>query len=307
MNVTMAQSDVCVCAIWKYNNVMPICFFVSDLHGKVERYQKLFNAILAERPAAVFLGGDLLPTLFSHANGSPLSNNFIHEILERGFGSLKENLGAAYPRIFIILGNDDPRSREADLIAGESKGMWEYVSNRCVEFCGYAIYGYAYVPPTPFLLKDWERYDVSRYVDPGCISPEEGWRSISIPKNDVKFTTIQGDLERLVGYEDLINAILLFHTPPYQTTLDRAALDGKRIEHVPLDAHIGSIAVRRLIELRQPLITLHGHIHESPSLTGSWRDQIGRTFAYSAAHNGHELALIRFDTESPGNASRELI
>jgi Icc-related predicted phosphoesterase len=307
MNATMVQENVCECVISKYNNVMPACFFVSDLHGEIERYQKLFNAILVERPAAVFLGGDLLPALYSILDDDPVLENFIQEVLESGFYDLKRKLGAAYPRVFIILGNDDPKAREIDLIAGESKGLWEYVSNRAAKFSGLSIYGYAYVPPTPFLLKDWERYDVSRYVDLGCISPEEGWRSVSTPENEIKFTTIQDDLERLMGDEDLSNAVLLFHAPPYRTTLDRAALDGKRIEHAPLDAHVGSIAVRRFIELRQPLITLHGHIHESPSLTGAWKDQIGRTFAYSAAHNGQELALIRFDTDCPGAASRELI
>ena len=78
------------------------------------------------------------------------------------------------------------------------------------------------------------------------------------------------------------------------------------IDHVPLDLHVGSIAVKRLIESRQPMITLHGHVHESARLTGSWKERIGRTHAFSAAHDGLELALIRFDPESPDTATREL-
>jgi uncharacterized protein len=70
---------------------------------------------------------------------------------------------------------------------------------------------------------------------------------------------------------------------------------------------VGSIAVRRFIETRQPFITLHGHIHESPRLTGSWKDLIGRTHAFSAAHDGRELALVRFELEKPEEATRELI
>jgi Icc-related predicted phosphoesterase len=70
---------------------------------------------------------------------------------------------------------------------------------------------------------------------------------------------------------------------------------------------VGSLAIRKFIESRQPLITLHGHIHESPTLTGSWRDRIGRTWMFSAAHDGHELALVRFDPRAPERASRELI
>lgn len=78
---------------------------------------------------------------------------------------------------------------------------------------------------------------MSRFVDPGCISPEEGWRSVSIPANEVKFTTIQMDLERLVGEDNLTKAIFLFHTPPYQTALDRAALDGQAVDKTPMDIH----------------------------------------------------------------------
>jgi Icc-related predicted phosphoesterase len=79
------------------------------------------------------------------------------------------------------------------------------------------------------------------------------------------------------------------------------------VDHAPVDVHVGSIAIRRFIETRQPLVTLHGHIHESARLTGSWRQQIGRTWALSAAHDGAELALVRFDPREPANATRELI
>ena len=131
------------------------------------------------------------------------------------------------------------------------------------------------MPPTPFRLKDWERYDVSRFVDPGCIPPTEGVRTMDTGE-DIEYCTIMQDLQELAGDDDLENAIFLFHSPPYQTMLDRAALDGMMVDHVPLDLHVGSIAIRRFIEERQPLITLHGHIHESTRLTGSWREQIGR-------------------------------
>jgi Icc-related predicted phosphoesterase len=79
------------------------------------------------------------------------------------------------------------------------------------------------------------------------------------------------------------------------------------IDGVPLDVHVGSIAVRRLIESRQPLLTLHGHVHESARLTGSWRDTVGRTHMFSAAHDGPELALVRFDLADLDGATRELL
>ena len=100
---------------------------------------------------------------------------------------------------------------------------------------------------------------------------------------------------------------MLFHSPPYQTLLDRAALDGKMIDHVPLDLHVGSIAIKRFIEERQPLITLHGHIHESSRLTGHWHEFIGSTLSVNGAWDGPELSLVSFDPLEPKTISRRIV
>lgn len=284
------------------------CFFVSDLHGSQERYESLFAAIRRERPAAVFLGGDLLPSgLIAMSSTDVLHYDFVNAFLAVQLGRLREELGAAYPEIFVILGNDDPRIEEAAFLDVAARGLLHYVHGRSVRLGAYTIYGYAYVPPTPFRLKDWERYDVSRYVDPGCVSPEEGSRSVPVAPHRVRHATIREDLEQLAAGDPQERAIWLFHSPPYQTHLDRAALDGRSIDHVPLDVHVGSIAVQRFIEQRQPLLTLHGHVHESARLTGEWRDRIGATHLLSAAHDGPELALVRFDPAAPEGATRELL
>ena len=188
-----------------------------------------------------------------------------------------------------------------------SRGIWQYAHNHHFELEEFQVYGYAYIPPTPFALKDWERYDVSRYVDPGCTSPEEGYHSIAVSENALRWTTIQSDLNLLTADDDVSRAIFLFHAPPYHTKLDRAALDGKMHDSAPLDVHVGSIAIQRFIQQRQPYITLHGHIHESARLTGSWQDRIGCTYCFSAAHDGDELALVRFDLDRPETATRELV
>jgi Icc-related predicted phosphoesterase len=275
------------------------CVFASDLHGTVDRYQKLLAVVAGERPAAVFLGGDLLPL---HSSGG-----FVEEFLAPGFAHLREASASTYPRVFLIPGNDDPRAEEPAFLEAAAGGLWEYAHGRRQEMGPFTVYGYACVPPTPFRLKDWERYDVSRYVDPGCVSPEDGIRTVAQPESDVKWGTIEADLARLVGADSLEHAVFLFHAPPHGGKLDRAALDGRVVDHAPVDVHVGSIAVRRFIETRQPLVTLHGHIHESARLTGSWRERMGRTFCFSAAHDGPELALVRFDLEDPGGARRELL
>jgi len=282
--------------------------YITDLHGSMDRYSKLFQAIRDEKPGAVFLGGDLLPSCFRALEGGRSGpDDFMRDFLGPALSEIRALMGEDYPDIFAILGNDDLRAEEAAMHAIEEQGLLSYIHGRKAPLGSWVVYGYSYVNPSPFLLKDWERYDVSRYVDPGCVSPEEGHRSVHVTPDEQRFTTIKEDLEQLTAEDDLANAVLLFHAPPHGTDLDRAALDGKLIEGIQPDVHVGSIAIRRFIEERQPLLTLHGHIHESAGLTGSWKQKMGRTWMFSAAHDGPELALVRFSLENPGEASRELI
>jgi uncharacterized protein len=284
------------------------CFFVSDLHGKLDRYDKLFAALRDEAPGALFMGGDLLPHVMRAMDRRRVpENDFVRGFFARKLRALRDELAAAYPRVLIILGNDDARVEEEALRREGASGLWELIHGRRVELEGRPVFGYSHCPPTPFQLKDWERYDVSRFVDPGCVSPEEGSRSVPITEDKARYATIKGDLEALVGDEQLSRAVFLFHSPPYQTKLDRAALDGKMVDHAPIDVHVGSIAMKRFIEARQPWVTLHGHVHESARITGSWRDRIGATRLFTAAHDGPELALLRFDLDHPEEATRELI
>jgi Icc-related predicted phosphoesterase len=262
----------------------------------------------SEKPRAVFLGGDLLPSgLMSLVATDPGHRDFVNDFLVPGFETVRTRLGEGYPTVFLILGNDDGRFEETEFLDAAATGLWAYAHNQALVLPPYRVFGYAFVPPTPFMLKDWERYDVSRYVPPGCVAPEEGGRSVPIPANETRYSTIQRDLEALAGQGPLADAVFLFHGPPHETKLDRVANDGKMVEYVPLDLHVGSIAVRRFIEQRQPLLTLHGHIHESARLMGDWRDRIGSTHLFGAAHDGEELALVRFDLDDLESATRELV
>jgi Icc-related predicted phosphoesterase len=282
---------------------MPQCFFATDLHGHLSRYEKLFAAIEEEAPDLVFLGGDLLP----HAGRAAAGEDFFRDVLGAGLKRLQRTMGASYPHILSILGNDDPRVDERGIRMLEHRGLLNYVHNRRMALGSHVVYGYGIVHPTPFRNKDWEKYDVSRYVPPGAISPEEGFRTVPVESREIRYSTISQDLQALTGDEDLGRAVLLVHSPPSETKLDRVENDGKMVDHVPLDIHVGSIALRRFIEERQPFLTLHGHIHESTRLTGSWRDRIGATRLFNAAHDGPELALIRFELNDPDGAERELL
>ena len=282
---------------------MDACFFVSDMHGSAHRYNALLEAIRIRKPAAVFIGGDLFP---HRSSSDPANSSFTNDYLLRAFSRLSEEMGCNYPEIFLIPGNDDRRSEEPFLMAGETQNLWMYIHMRKAAFGRYTIFGYACVPPTPFRLKDWERYDVSPHVGPGSLAPDKGVRTVPADA-DPQTATMAGDLELLTRGCVMEHAVCLFHSPPYQSMLDRAALDGQMCDHAPLDVHVGSIAINQFIVEKQPYLMLHGHVHESTRLTGEWKQQFGRTWAFSAAHDGPELALVAFDMHNPEEARRELI
>jgi Icc-related predicted phosphoesterase len=278
------------------------CIFVSDIHGKTIRYEKLFQIIKKEKPDGVFFGGDLLPNQFIDSSIDIFIKKHLFSEIKKIKNSIKKEI-----RFFIILGNDDPRYYEKLFLSADRKKLINYVHNKTVDFEEFFVTGYAYVPPTPFQLKDWEKYDVSRFVDVGAVSPETGVRTIEISEEKIRDSTIAEDLENLSEKSPSEKAIFLFHSPPYNSYLDRAALDDKKVDHAPFDVHIGSIAIQRFINTKQPLLTLHGHAHESARLTGRWMQKIGNTYCFSAAYDGPNLALVRFDTAHLQNATREII
>ncbi len=284
------------------------CLFVSDLHGKINRYEKLFNLIEKEKPFAVFMGGDLLPSSVLHSfRAGENKSDFVTDFLVKNFSRVKNAMGEDYPHIFIIMGNDDPRIAEQILLEFHEKGLWNYIQGKVIDLGSYKVLGYSYVPPTPFLLKDWEKYDIVRdEIKPGCINPSDGFKTFN-DKNEYLSDTIREDLNTLTHLHDTNNMICLFHSPPYKTLLDRAALDDVKTPEGNIDVHVGSVAIKKFIEDRQPYLCLHGHIHESSRITGKWSDEINRTKLISAAYEGPQLAVISFHLKDLETAKRIVI
>jgi Icc-related predicted phosphoesterase len=72
-------------------------------------------------------------------------------------------------------------------------------------------------------------------------------------------------------------AIFNLHVPPYDSDLDTAPQLDDTLTPVfrggkPVMIPVGSTAVRSAIERHQPLLGIHGHIHECKAMT-----RIGRT------------------------------
>lgn len=249
---------------------MTTCYFVSDLHGNKSKYELLSREILANKPSFLFLGGDLLPhTHVSEKKKNAEPNSFIHDFMIPMFRSISKQLGCNYPEVYLIPGNDDYKADMPGFETGAEKELWKLVDNRKLKFGPYTIYGYPFVPPTPFKNKDWEKTE------------EE----------------IADDLHILTGDSQMEKAIFLMHSPPYNSFLDQ--MQG--------GVSVGSKAIADFIAHRQPYITLHGHIHESSLLTGNWKEVFGRTRAFSAAWSGKELALVIFKIDNPEDNERRLV
>jgi hypothetical protein len=78
--------------------------------------------------------------------------------------------------------------------------------------------------------------------------------------------------------ENMETCVFNLHCPPYDTKIDTAMQLDSELRPViesagaPKMICAGSTAVRQAIEKYQPLLGLHGHIHESRGV-----DRIGRT------------------------------
>ncbi len=86
---------------------------------------------------------------------------------------------------------------------------------------------------------------------------------------EVDEEVLEGKIEAMVAQvKDMKRAVFNLHVPPIETVLDQApkldsdfkpVISGGNLVMIPA----GSTAVRKAIEKHQPLIGLHGHIHES--------------------------------------------
>jgi uncharacterized protein len=87
------------------------------------------------------------------------------------------------------------------------------------------------------------------------------------------------------------NTIAVLHVPPYDSGLDMCPELDKNLKIITQGGQVvmkaaGSKAVRAWIEKIQPVLSLHGHIHESPGHV-----HIGRTLAVNAGSEYAEAIL----------------
>ena len=241
--------------------------FVTDLHGSRAKYKHVFEAAKRHAAAAVVNGGDML-TLEGDLHRS--QKKFIEGFLDPYF--------AGYQKAGIYhlgyLGNDDLGILDSCFDQVCSK--YSHVVNlaqRGFELGQFEFIGMNWVADYPFQLKDRCRKDRKDYVfqrqfGPGLLSKERGFRQLEDWSSyATTLPTIEDELEALPEPRDPDKAIYVMHMPPARVGLDVCQSGDE----------VGSLAVCRFIEKKQPLLTLHGHIHESPSRSGKWKAEMGKT------------------------------
>jgi len=159
-----------------------------------------------------------------------------------------ERLAGTETRAYVIPGNDDPWSVDEVLESGRSVVACDETVQRLGP---HELLSFGYSNRTP-------------------------WRT----PRELDENEIYDRLERLVvQLEEPSRAIFNIHVPPYESSLDIAYEVDEELRYVtkggrPHEVPTGSSAVRQIIEESQPLLSLHGHIHESKGVA-----KIGRTVA----------------------------
>lgn len=301
-------------------------YYASDLHGSEPCWRKFIGAARFYKPDALIMGGDLIgkaivpieicsdgafrthflgenrrgrteaelvalekvirfngmypwragtEELAAYTDDKAAQGRLFDEIvaieLERWLDILHNRSGAPEARFYAIAGNDDPWFVDEHL--DRSRAL-EFADDRVMVVNGHEMISLSYSNITP-----WN-------------SPRE------LPEDE-----LYGRLKALADQlEEPTRAIFNLHVPPYDSGLDTAAylnadLSVRYEGGHPVEGPVGSTAVRQIIEEYQPLLALHGHIHESRG-----RAHIGRTLAINSGseYNTGRLhgAIVELATDS---------
>ncbi len=240
--------------------------FVTDLHGSAWKYNRLFEVAENLKAHIVINGGDMLPK-----NGDlSQQKDFIISFLDEHFKKFND-AGIYY---LCYPGNDDLMIY--DKLFEEVCCKYHSIvplAQRKYAIDGYEFIGMNSVVDYPFRLKDRCRMDTKDYVfekqlGTGLLSTQQGFKEVQDwPAYARTLPTLEDELKRLNRPENMKQAIYIIHMPPYRLGLD-ICYGG---------IEVGSKAVYNFISKNHPLLSLHGHIHESPQISGKWSAKIGNT------------------------------
>lgn len=273
--------------------------FACDLHGRQHLYHEMMALAVKSDADCIILGGDLFPTLIP----SPIALitgsadfqddlkgqlDFVEDYLIPSFASfLSSHQGI---RLVYIPGNHDwipalERFQENLPRAVCIHGKTELLD-------GFTFFGYACVTDSTFWVKDFARRDLSNdsYVPSkfAIVSDTDHLRFSADGEYAFRNQSIEEELSR-ISFDESGKTICAFHCPPFDTGLDTLH-NGKPI---------GSRAIREFLERTQPMVSLHGHIHESPYMSGIFQTRIKGCLAANPGYGPRHLHALIFDTDDP--------
>lgn len=242
--------------------------YTADLHGNIAGYRQLLEFAVQRGARVVIVGGDLLPHGIKIATAIQNQRAFVQTSLR----PLLLEFRAAHPdiEVYLLAGNDDWAAAIAALDDLEREGLAHPLHQRVFALgADLWLAGYACVPITAFSIKDYERHDggdlpafsfAMAYTSAGGQPVKASLATL------LRHPSIAEDLAILARQSNPARTIYVCHAPPYDTGLD---LMRKK--------HVGSRSLRTFIEQHQPLLTLHGHIHESPQISRRYAERLGTT------------------------------
>ena len=208
----------------------------------------------------------------THGDQAATDALFLHLMeatLTRWLEMAAERLAAARTRLYVMLGNDDEPALRKVLAASQAVVDPEDVVVDLGE--GIQMMSCGFANPTP-----WH-------------SPRE------MPEDELR-VHLDGLVSQL---DDPSRSVFNLHVPPIRTSIDTAPIVSGDLAPViqggsVLMGSAGSEAVRAVIKTYQPLVALHGHIHESRGIA-----KLGRTVCLNPGSEYSEGvlhgALLEFD------------
>ena len=282
-------------------------FYATDIHGSERTYRKFINAGKFYDVNVLILGGDisgkLLIPIIKETNGkyrATLQGVVQHMTTEEELKAMIEKLGILgfYHQ---IMEEDEVKAMQADpqavddlfhKLARKRLDDWINLAETRLKGSGIKCFVTGGNDDDPAVLEAIHKQNTESffacegqvvYVDDDHSMISVGY-STPTPWNtprEIPDEKLWEFIEEMVAkVPDMDHAIFNFHDPPRDSTLDTCPmLDWNTNPPTPIVKSgqivmhgAGSQSVRRAIETYQPMLGLHGHIHESQAVM-----KIGRT------------------------------
>ena len=255
-------------------------FFATDLHGSERCFRKWLNAAKVYEAQVLVLGGDLSGKVLV-----PVVADAGRDAAEVDAERTQIRMTGRYP---IVVTPDEQAVIEADPAALDSRFQqameetlraWVELADERLADTDVAVFTMLGNDDEPALADVLRSANRSTYAEDGIVELPGGFEMATLgystptpwktPRELTEDELAASLTELLDRLSDPARAVVNLHCPPAATHLDQAAKLDSELRPV-VDASglvmtsVGSTAVRAAIERYQPMLGLHGHVHESP-------------------------------------------